>query len=249
MRRWFVTVSAAAALAFTAASATAQSPCGDQVQVRENESLSDIARRCNVTESKILDLNPDIQGAVDLRAGMKLSLAAPPPAETAARAREAAQSFLQRLKGYAREAGRSLESATETVTGSVQDFLARNPDLHQSVRRLGQKLNIPGMEKVEAQVSLSVRKGPPGTPVTLSAIGLPANQRVEIGGGPPDGDYDILASALTSAEGTLQVTVQVPEQADPHKDFIFVVAAPEIDLAARSATFDVVERTAAAPPQ
>jgi hypothetical protein len=97
------------------------------------------------------------------------------------------------------------------------------------------------MEKVEAQVSLSVRKGAPGTPVTVSAIGLPASHRVEIAGGAPETNYEILESARTSAEGTLQVTVELPQWADEERDFIFVIAAPELNLAARSATFDVVK--------
>ena len=83
--------------------------------------------------------------------------------------------------------------------------MKRNPDLHQSVRKLGQRLRIPGMEKVEALVSISLRQGPPGPPVTLSAIGLPANQQLEIAGG--------------------------------------VIANSDINVAARSATFDVVEAT------
>lgn len=123
--------------------------------------------------------------------------------------------------------------------------MKRNPDLHQSVRKLGQRLRIPGMEKVEAQVSTSVRRGPPGTPVTLSAIGLPANQQLEVAGGVPDGDYDLLQQARTTAEGTLQVTVQVPQNADPQRDFIFVIANSDVNVAARSATFDVVETTGA----
>jgi hypothetical protein len=227
--------------------AAAQARCGNQVQVQQGDTLSSIANRCDVTEAKILDLNPTVEGSKDLRTGMMLTLAPPAANEAADRAREAADSLFGRLQSYAREAGRSLEGAAERVTGSVEDFVKRNPDLHQRVRKLGQRLNIPGMEKVEAQVSLSARTGPPGTPVTLSAIGLPANQRMEIGGGAPDGDYDVLDSARTSSEGTLQVTVPLPKNADPQRDFIFVIASPDLNVAARSATFDVVETTGEAP--
>lgn len=95
--------------------------------------------------------------------------------------------------------------------------------------------------KVEAQVSLSARLGAPGTPVTLSAIGLPPTQRVEIAGGAPGDEYRVIRSALTSAEGTLQVTEKLPAWADPQRKFIFVIASPDIDVAVRSATFDVLE--------
>jgi LysM repeat protein len=223
--------------------------CGDQVRVAEGDTLSSIAGRCGVTEARILDLNPKIEGSRDLQAGMTLELAAPSAEDLGRRAREAADGIFDRLKSYASEAGESLEGAASTVTRSVEEFIQRNPDLHQRVRKLGQRLNIPGMEKVEAQVSLSVRKGAPGTPVTLWAIGLPPNQRVEIAGGAPDGDYTILESTRTSAEGTLQITLQVPERADPQRGFIFVIASPELNVAARSAIFDVVETTGSTTPR
>lgn len=228
---------------------TAHAQCGNHVEVQEGDSLSSIAKRCEVTEAKILDLNPKVEGSRDLRAGMRLTLAPPSSSERAAKAREATESLLGRLKSYARDAGQSIEGAVETATRSVEDFVQRNPDLHQRVRKLGQRLNIPGMEKVEAQVSISVRRGAPGTPVTLSAIGLPANQRVDIAGGAPDGDYDVLESARTSSEGTLQVTVQLPEGADPQRDYIFVIASPDLNVAVRSATFDVVAPTGASGPK
>lgn len=235
------TVAAAAAFlgAQIAATAAQQAPCGDRVEVQTGDTLSSIAKRCDVTEAKILDLNPKIQGSRDLAAGMRLDLAPPAASDAGARAREAAEGLLGRLKSYAREAGQTIEGAAETVTSSVEDFVKRNPDLHQRVRKLGQRLNIPGMDKVEAQVSLSVRSGAPGTSVTLSAIGLPANQQMQVGGGVPDGDYDVLDTVRTSQDGTLQVTVEVPARADPGKDFIFVVANPDLNVAARSPRFDV----------
>jgi ElaB/YqjD/DUF883 family membrane-anchored ribosome-binding protein len=236
----------AAALCFAVTIALAEpayAQCGNEVQVREGETLSGLAERCGVTETRILDLNSKVQGSKDLQAGMILKLAAPSAKDAAADARQAAESLFGRLKSYAREAGQSIEGAAETVTQSIEDFIQRNPDLHQRVRKVGQSLNIPGMEKIEAQVALSARKGAPGTPVTLSAIGLPSTQRVDIAGGVPGGDYRVVDSALTSAEGTLQVTVQLPTWADPQRDFIFVIASPTIDIAVRSATFDVLEPT------
>jgi LysM repeat protein len=221
----------------------AYAQCGDEVHVREGETLSGLAKRCDVTEARVLDLNPKVQGSNDLRAGMILNLAAPSAKDAAADARKAAESLFGRLKSYAEEAGQSIEGAANTITRSVEDFIQRNPDLHQRVRKLGQRLNIPGMENAEAQVALSVRKGTPGTPVTLSAIGLPLTQRVDIAGGVPGGDYRVVESALTSAEGTLQVTVPLPTWADPQRDFIFVIASPDINVAARSARFDVLEPT------
>lgn len=213
--------------------------CGGEVQVNVGETLSTLAERCEITEARILDLNPGIKGSKDLKAGMRLDLVAEPGEDATARMREAADSLFGRLKSYASGAGRTIDRAADTVERSVEEFIQRNPDLHQRVRKLGERLNIPGMERVEAQVSLSARRGGPGTPVTLSAIGLPANQRVEIAGGAPGRDYQIIETARTSAEGTLQVTVELPLRAEPNRDFIFVIAIPESNLAVRSAAFDV----------
>lgn len=218
---------------------TGETRCGDETQVRAGDTLSGLAERCGITEARILDLNPKIEGSKDLRPGMTLNLAVPSTEEVATWGREASQSLLGRLKSYATEAGRRIEGAVENVSQSIEDFIEQNPDLHHRIRKLGERLNIPSLRKVEAQVSLSVRRGAPGTPVTLSAIGLPPNQRVEIAGGAPDDEYRIIETARTSAKGTLQVTVELPTWADSQRDFIFVIASPKIDVAVRSAAFDV----------
>lgn len=234
---------ATGALALLLMAGSVQASCGDQVPVTEGDTLSSIAARCNVTEARILDLNPKIASSKDLRAGMTLDLAAPSTDEAAEKAREAARSVFGRIRSYTREAGETLESAAEKVTRSVTDFIERNPDLHRTVRQLGQRLNIPGMENAAPKLSLSVRQGKPGIPVTLSAVGLPGNQRITIAGGVPGGEYQILETARTTTDGTLQVTVEIPQWADPKQGFMFVMANPELSLAVRSETLNIVGGT------
>jgi LysM repeat protein len=221
----------------------AHARCGSEVQVREGETLSSLAERCDITEARILDLNPNVEGSKDLRAGMTLNLAAP-SGNNWVEARRAVDSVFARLKSYAEEVDQTIDQVAEATRQSIDESIERNPELHQSVNKLGQRLNIPGMEKVEAQVSLSVRKGPRGSPVTLSAIGLPANRPVDIAGGIPGSTYQIIKTARTSGRGTLQVTVLLPSWADPERDFIFVIAMPDNDVAVRSAAFDVLEQRA-----
>jgi hypothetical protein len=52
----------------------AQAKCGEEAQVRPDDTLSSIAARCDVTERRILHLNPAIEGTKDLRVGMALKL-------------------------------------------------------------------------------------------------------------------------------------------------------------------------------
>ncbi|WP_405044890.1 LysM peptidoglycan-binding domain-containing protein [Methylocystis echinoides] len=102
--------------------------------------MSDLAKRCGVAEARILDLNANIEGTKDLLAGMTLSLEAPSGEDAAARARQAKDSFLSRLRSYAKETERTIGRAAETARQSIEEFVQKNPDLHQRILRLGQTL-------------------------------------------------------------------------------------------------------------
>jgi hypothetical protein len=209
--------------------------------VKSQDSLSTIAARCDVSEGKILRLNPGIDGTKDLRPGMTLALL--DSSRSGQATRESTGDVFGRLQSYATQAGQNIEDFAKQATQSVEDVIKSNPDLHQRVVKLGRKLHIPGVDGVTPQISLSTDHGVPGTPVTLSAIGLPGHQHVSIAGGRAGSDYKLLAEAQTSAAGTLQLTLNVPDWADPGKDFIFVVASPEHDVAVRSPRFSVVGTT------
>ena len=231
--RLLAAVAVVGALCLTTATAqlAAQSSCGPSITVARGDTLSDIARRCDVTELAILRANPRVESSADLQVGMELKL-------------QGAGGFsldraASRLQSYAQEAGDALADFAGRIGSSVEDLLNSNPDLHQRLRQLGDRLSIPGVDAGKAQISFDPPSGPPGTPVTISAVGLPPNAPVTIGGGAPRTAYEILDRARTSSDGTLQATVRVPEWAAENGRFVFVIASADGTFRARSPAFEI----------
>jgi LysM repeat protein len=198
------------------------------VTVQRADTLSRIAERCSVSEGRLLRANPRIQGSDDLRAGMELKLPAAGDLQLGGA-----------LRSFAQEAGDALSGLAREFGSSVEDLLNKNPDLQQRLRGVGDRLNIPGVDAGQAQVTLSSESGATGSAVTVSATGLPKNAAVVIGAGPPRQAYDVLDRARTTVDGTLQATVLVPEWADIGKPLVFVIAATDGEWTARSPVFQV----------
>jgi hypothetical protein len=91
----------------------------------------------------------------------------------------------------------------------------------------------------KAEVSLEPGDGTVGTTVTISAKGLPAGTAVVIGGGAPRTAYEVLQQARTSADGTLQAIVRIPDWITGQERFVVTVAAEEAEWKVRSATFQI----------
>ncbi|WP_230530898.1 LysM peptidoglycan-binding domain-containing protein [Microvirga roseola] len=204
--------------------------CGSSIVVRRADTLSSIAERCNVSELDILRANPRIRGSADLVAGQELRL----PEEGSPSA-----STAERLGSAAREAGDALADIARDFGSSVEDLLRKNPDLHERLRRLGGELDIPSLDVSKAQVSVTPEEGATGTPVTVSAVGLPKNVPVRIGLGAPRSAYEIVADARTSADGTLQVNVEIPDWAGEEDRVVFVVEGRERNWNVRSEPFRI----------
>lgn len=210
------------------------SPCGEAVVVARGDTLSRIAERCNVSEAQLLRANPGLSGSQDLRAGQELRLRRDAP-DLSARFDRAVGS----VGALASRAGSALNELAGEVGASVDDLLTRNPDLHNRLRQLGDRLGLAGVDADAATASISPASGPPGTLVTISALGLPANTPVVVGAGGRRLAYEVLDRARTSGTGTLLATVPVPAWAGDAGQLVFVVASPERGLAVRSAPFEV----------
>ncbi len=219
---------ALALLGSTPVWAQPSSPCGDATKVSRSDTISSIAARCETTEAAILRANPAVEGSDDLRVGRELRLTA-----------STAQPTTERLGSLAREAGSALSGMAQDLTSSVDNLLDKNPDLRQRLGGIGDRISSTNVDVSKAEVSLAPGNGTVGTTVTVSAKGLPADTAVVIGGGAPRTAYEALQQARTSADGTLQATVRVPDWSTGQERFVVTVAAEEAEWKVRSAPFQI----------
>lgn len=211
------------------AAKTPASPCGDTVTVRRGDTLSTIARRCEVSEVTLLGANPGIQGSGDLRVGETLRVQ---------QSEGTAQRVGTRINSLVRDANNAIGELADKVGSSVQDLLDKNPDLRSRLDRLGHQMGLTE-GPAPASVSIAPQSGPPGSSVRITASGLPKDSPVAIGAGPPGSAFEILRRERSSAAGTLAAELTVPEWVNTGAALVFVVTDGEHHIEGRSEGFRV----------
>lgn len=138
-----------------------------------------------------------------------------------------AQTLLDQARDAVRDAGRSVEDAARQAGRNATDFLADNPDLNRDIIDLGKRMGLPGFEDAPAYVGANLGVAPlaaaPGTPVVLTAIGLPGNASVTAAFGPPRGDQAPIAAGTTDARGKVELEAAVPASAAPGQAAVFAI--------------------------
>ncbi|HET6569438.1 MAG TPA: DUF5818 domain-containing protein [Rhodothermales bacterium] len=74
---------------------------------------------------------------------------------------------------------------------------------------------------------ISPASGPPGTRVRLVGSGYEPNTLLDLGVGPVDSEYEIIASVRTGDEGKLDTTVAIRAPASDSTRYVFVVAGDQ----------------------
>ncbi len=204
------------------------SPCGKTATIQRNDTLSSIAARCDASEISLLDANPGIQGSSDLQVGATLHVPA---------AGGEAQGVGAAVSSFSRQAGNAMSALADGMGSSVDDLLDKNPDLKARVDKLGSTVGLSG-DQSHAAVTILPRSGPPGAKVTITANGLRPNSPVAIGAGAPGAAYSIIGHTQSTAEGTLETDVTVPNDFRPGQDVVFSIAT-DSHVAARARRFAV----------
>ena len=211
-----------APISSAALSQTQPSGCGDAVTVQRGDTLSSIAERCDVTERSLMRLNPRIEGSRDLRVGMQLDVS-----------RDAGEG-LGRLGSLAGQAVGTLSGFARDLGSSAQDLLDRNPDLRQRMEGVERQLQSPGADSIKGSVSVAPREIASGETLTVTAQGLPSDAPVAIGAGRRQAAYEIIERARTASDGTLRMSVRVPDWAADMRQVAIVVAAENGEWSVRS---------------
>lgn len=226
-----IAVAAAFPLLLIPATAGAQSPCGSEATVAEGENLADVADRCEVSLSALLDANPDLR-STEVPAGTEVAMPAP-----------ANESVLDRAGDKLKQVGRDIEEAATRAGQSVSEYLSNNPDLNRDILEWGEWIGLPGVSpkpQAGADVSVSPDAGQAGDEIVLRASGLRGDTDVRIGAGPPESEYEIFADARTSRDGELEETIVVPQWAANQETLVFVVETDRVRLV--SEPFDVMPK-------
>ena len=181
-------------------------------------------------ETALLNANPAIQGSSDLQVGSILQVD---------QGSDTGQKVGAAVSTFSRKASNAVGALAGDVGSSVQDLLDKNPDLKTRLDTLGNKVGFGGSGS-SVTLSLSPRSGPPGSNVSHAASGLPRESPVAIGAGAPGSAYAVIANVQTSASGTIDTMVKVPEGDKPGSTLVFNISAGE-GVLVRSDRFQVIK--------
>ncbi|GGC53720.1 LysM peptidoglycan-binding domain-containing protein [Chelatococcus reniformis] len=214
------------ALAFAAPPAqAATSDCpGGTTTVERGDTLSSIAARCDVAEAVIIAANPAILGSGDLQIGSTVRASGPPAA---------ALKLAKQFNDLANDTATALGRIAGAVDTSLRDLVDRNPDLKSRLERFAGQLGVgdAAPDAPRPEVTAKAADGGAGL-VRIAAKGLPKESAIVIGAGPPQGAYAVLTAARTSAAGTLDEAVRLPDwMAGP---VVFVLRDDANNITARS---------------
>ncbi|HRW05469.1 MAG TPA: LysM peptidoglycan-binding domain-containing protein [Caldilineaceae bacterium] len=116
-------------------------------------------------------------------------------------------------------------------------------------RATSQSFTTTSGEEDTSSVTIAPSEGPPGTMIQLQAGGYAPNTPVEIGFGRVESEYDVIAQAVTTADGGLNRQVRVPSFAEPNDRFVFAVVPAGTSDEAFSNVFTVTGDGQSPDPQ
>ncbi len=137
---------------------------------------------------------------------------------------------------------RRFQMPSRAVPGQAYVFVIIPSDTQAEV--VSDAFTVTGsVPEIEPQVSIAPSAVPAGANVQISATGFPANTRVSYGVGEPESETFDLFSARTSANGSLQTTVRVPEEIAAGTELVALVYVPQRrDARATSDVFTVTQQ-------
>jgi hypothetical protein len=119
---------------------------------------------------------------------------------------------------------------SETVALNVQGLAAGTYVV--TAGALSQTFSLPGGSVSPGEpnagspsLSVSVTSAVPGVPVTLTGRGFPVGATIDLGIGPVDSEYVLVAAVQSAADGSFAADLVVPADATPGHQWVFVAVA------------------------
>lgn len=103
----------------------------------------------------------------------------------------------------------------------------------------------PAATEVDPVVVVAPTSGPPGTEITVQAGGFQPGTAVELGIGPVDSEYDVVATAQADETGSVETTVDLPDGAVDGQRWVVVATIVGQPVKATSNLFAVTSAAGA----
>lgn len=124
---------------------------------------------------------------------------------------------------YVVQEGDTLSEIAVGCNTTVAAMMNANPSIGDpSLIFTGNALTIPETQPMR-EVSIRPDSGPPGTTLTVFVSGFPSGAQVQLGLGPPESEYDVVATREIGDDGELVATLTVSPQIQPPNERVAVV--------------------------
>lgn len=221
------------------AGARAQSPCADEYVMQPGDTLYQVTQQCRVGLSALLDANPQIGDIRDIAVGTRLEIPG---------AAGGADGTPPERRAHRVAPGETLFSLAERYGTSVEALLEANPGLDIDNLEIGLTIHVPGIPPDgdggpiagEPTINVQPLAGGPGAPINVSGDNYIPGRTVEIGVGPPQSEWRPLEQVQVQPDGEVEAHVQIPENARPGGQLVFVIHT-EAGRTQVSRPVDVVE--------
>jgi LysM repeat protein len=209
-----------------AAAAPVTSTCGDTYVVQRGEYLNLIARKCGVTLSDLIKVNPQITNINRIYPGQVINITSSGTVSPTPTTPSTTTST------YTVRWGDTLAIIAWRFGTSVSQLLAFNPSIvNPSLIYAGQVLKIPtgtsttpGTVPVTGtRVSISSASVKPGGTVTVSVWSFPANAEIDFRMGKQGAAASVYVDAVTDAYGRASATLTIPSSAVAGEKWVVLV--------------------------
>jgi len=203
-------------------------PGGDTYIVQRGDTLRIIANRFGTTVAAIVAVNPAITNPNIIYVGQRIKLpsgTSPVPTPVPTVNPGGSTYIVQR--------GDTLRIIANRFGTTVAAILAVNPAItNPNIIYVGQRIKLPGGGTTPpvsgAWVSISPTTGTPGTVITVTAAGFPANADVDVRLGLQGGGTQVVVDAKIDSAGNLSKTITLPGSAAAGEKWVVVVVTTEL---------------------
>jgi hypothetical protein len=135
-----------------------------------------------------------------------------------------------------------------TANLSVPDYIGPTDNIvvviitaDQEIKAISNVFNVTQLQTAQPAISIQPDSGLPGTTVEVLVSGFPPNISLNIGIGRVNSEYDVIASARTDQNGSLEESINIPDFVTPQDQWVIVAAAVNQDVGVVSSPFDIIQ--------